>query len=106
MGIKNLIGKHREAAIEDLTADDVVIVPAFGHDRETLQKINERGCQIVDTTCGDVMSVWKRERQTASESVISVIHGKAEHEENKATETRALGRGDDHSLLVLSLAAP
>src|SRR5258707_4252874 len=43
MGIKNLIGKHREAAIEDLTADDVVIVPAFGTDLETLQKINELG---------------------------------------------------------------
>jgi len=104
MGIKNLIGKHREAAIEDLTADDVVIVPAFGTDLETLQKINERGCQIVDTTCGDVMSVWKRVRQNASESVTSVIHGKAEHEETKATASRALGKGHGHYLVVLTLA--
>src|SRR5215467_14728846 len=58
MGIKNLIGNNREAEIEDLTAEDVVIVPAFGTDLGTLQKIHERGCQIVDTTCGDVMSVW------------------------------------------------
>jgi 4-hydroxy-3-methylbut-2-enyl diphosphate reductase len=104
MGIKNLIGKHREAAIEDLTADDVVIVPAFGTDLETLQKINECGCQIVDTTCGDVMSVWKRVRQNASESVTSVIHGKAEHEETKATASRALGKGHGHYLVVLTLA--
>ena len=104
MGIKNLIGKHREAAIEDLTADDVVIVPAFGTDLDTLQKINERGCQIVDTTCGDVMSVWKRVRQNASESVTSIIHGKAEHEETKATASRALGKGHGHYLVVLTLA--
>src|SRR5260221_6200816 len=104
MGIKNLIGKHREAAIEDLTADDVVIVPAFGTDLETLQKINERGCQIVDTTCGDVMSVWKRVRQNAMESVTSIIHGKAEHEETKATASRALGSGYGHYLVVLTLA--
>jgi 4-hydroxy-3-methylbut-2-en-1-yl diphosphate reductase len=104
MGIKNLIGKHREAAIEDLTADDVVIVPAFGTDLDTLQKINERGCQIVDTTCGDVMSVWKRVRQNASESVTSIIHGKAEHEETKATASRALGQGRGHYLVVLTLA--
>ena len=104
MGIKNLIGKHREAAIEDLTADDVVIVPAFGTDLETLQKINERGCQIVDPTCGDVMSVWKRVRQNASESVTSIIHGKAEHEETKATASRALGKGHGHYLVVLTLA--
>ncbi|HEX4202342.1 MAG TPA: 4-hydroxy-3-methylbut-2-enyl diphosphate reductase [Chthoniobacterales bacterium] len=104
MGIKNLIGKHREAAIEDLTSEDVVIVPAFGTDLDTLQRIHERGCQIVDTTCGDVMSVWKRVRQNASESVTSIIHGKAEHEETKATASRALGLGHGHYLVVLTLA--
>src|ERR1700746_3007873 len=104
MGIKNLIGKNREAEIEDLTADDIVIVPAFGTDLETLQKIHERGCQIVDTTCGDVMSVWKQVRQNASESVTSIIHGKAEHEETKATASRALGLGRGHYLVVLTLA--
>jgi 4-hydroxy-3-methylbut-2-enyl diphosphate reductase len=104
MGIKNLIGRNREAEIEELTADDVVIVPAFGTDLETLQKINERGCQIVDTTCGDVMSVWKRVRQNASENVTSIIHGKAQHEETKATASRALGTGRGHYLVVLTLA--
>src|SRR5246127_2277324 len=67
MGIKNLIGKNREANIEDLTSEDVVIVPAFGTDLETLAKINERGCQIVDTTCGDVMTAWKQARQKEME---------------------------------------
>jgi 4-hydroxy-3-methylbut-2-enyl diphosphate reductase len=104
MGIKNLIGKNREANIEDLISEDVVIVPAFGTDLETLAKINERGCQIVDTTCGDVMSVWKRVRQNAMESVTSIIHGKAEHEETKATASRALGSGYGHYLVILTLA--
>jgi 4-hydroxy-3-methylbut-2-en-1-yl diphosphate reductase len=104
MGIKNLIGINREANIEDLTSEDVVIVPAFGTDLETLAKIQERGCQIVDTTCGDVMSVWKRVRQNAMENVTSIIHGKAEHEETKATASRALGSGHGHYLVVLTLA--
>jgi 4-hydroxy-3-methylbut-2-en-1-yl diphosphate reductase len=104
MGIKNLIGETREANIEDLTSEDVVIVPAFGTDLETLAKIQERGCQIVDTTCGDVMSVWKRVRQNATENVTSIIHGKAEHEETKATASRALGSGYGHYLVVLTLA--
>jgi 4-hydroxy-3-methylbut-2-en-1-yl diphosphate reductase len=105
LGSKNLIGAHKEANIEDLTADDVVIVPAFGTDLTTLARIRELGCQLVDTTCGDVMSVWKRVRQNASERVTSIIHGKAEHEETKATASRALdsaGRG--HYLVVLTLA--
>src|SRR5205814_9387546 len=64
----------------------------------------DRGCQIVDTTCGDVMSVWKRVRKYASESVTSIIHGKAEHKETKATSSRALGDGKGHYLVVLTLA--
>jgi 4-hydroxy-3-methylbut-2-enyl diphosphate reductase len=60
LGIRNLLGPDSVAMIDDLTANDVVIVPAFGTDVGTLARIKERGCQIVDTTCGDVMSVWKR----------------------------------------------
>ena len=103
MGIKNLLGNGREAEIDELTAEDIVIVPAFGTDLITLKKIHDRGCQIVDTTCGDVMSVWKRVRQNAVEQVTSIIHGKAEHEETKATASRALGLGHGHYLIVLTL---
>jgi len=103
LGIKNLIGKTKEANVEDLIADDVVIVPAFGTDVDTLEKIKARGCQLVDTTCGDVMSVWKRVRQNANDNVTSIIHGKAEHEETKATASRALANGRGHYLVVLTL---
>src|ERR1700674_1251416 len=103
LGIKNLMGKNKQADIADLQPDDVVIVPAFGTEVSTLQQIKERGCQIVDTTCGDVMSVWKRVRKYASESATSIIHGKAEHEETKATSSRALGEGQGHYLVVLTL---
>ena len=104
LGIKNLMGKNKQAEVADLLPEDVVIVPAFGTEVTTLQQIKERGCQIVDTTCGDVMSVWKRVRKYASESATSIIHGKAEHEETKATSSRALGDGKGHYLVVLTLA--
>ena len=103
LGIKNLMGKNKQADIADLQPEDVVIVPAFGTELCILQQIKERGCQIVDTTCGDVMSVWKRVRKYASESATSIIHGKAEHEETKATSSRALGDGSGHYLVVLTL---
>lgn len=103
LGIKNLMGKDKEADIADLRPEDVVIVPAFGTELSIQQEIKARGCQIVDTTCGDVMSVWKRVRKYASESATSIIHGKAEHEETKATSSRALGDGKGHYLVVLTL---
>jgi len=103
LDIKNLIGKNKEAEVENLTAEDVVIVPAFGTEVSTLAKIKEIGCQIVDTTCGDVMSVWKRVRQNANDDVTSIIHGKASHEETKATASRAMQNGKGHYLVVLTL---
>lgn len=104
LGIRNLIGDRKEAEVHELTAGDVVIVPAFGTDVTTLARIKQIGCQIVDTTCGDVMSVWKRVRQNANDDVTSIIHGKAEHEETKATASRAIVAGKGHYLVVLTLA--
>jgi 4-hydroxy-3-methylbut-2-enyl diphosphate reductase len=103
LGITNLVGASREADLSALESGDVVIVPAFGTDVATLQQIKERGCQIVDTTCGDVMSVWKRVRQNATDDVTSIIHGKSAHEETRATASRAVLNGKGHYLVVLSL---
>jgi 4-hydroxy-3-methylbut-2-enyl diphosphate reductase len=49
------------------------------------------------------MSVWKRVRQYATEDVTSIIHGKASHEETKATASRAVLNGKGHYLIVLTL---
>jgi 4-hydroxy-3-methylbut-2-enyl diphosphate reductase len=103
LGIVNLLSKGREIPMDALKPEDVVIVPAFGTDIQTLARVKERGCQIVDTTCGDVMSVWKRVRQYASEEMTSIIHGKASHEETKATASRATSGGRGHYLVVLTL---
>jgi len=103
LGIINLLSKGHEIPMDSLHPEDVVIVPAFGTDVQTLNRVKERGCQIVDTTCGDVMSVWKRVRQYAVEEMTSIIHGKASHEETKATASRATSDGKGHYLVVLTL---
>jgi len=103
MGIKFLDGKEKEADIEDLKEGDLVIIPAFGTQVETMKQLQDKGCRFIDTTCGDVMSVWKRVRQYANDSVTSIIHGKAWHEETKATSSRATAKGDGHYLVVYNL---
>jgi 4-hydroxy-3-methylbut-2-en-1-yl diphosphate reductase len=104
MDIKFLSGKEKNAEIEDLREGDVVIIPAFGTEVAIMEKLRAKGCQFVDTTCGDVMSVWKRVRQYANDSVTSIIHGKAWHEETKATSSRATASGRGHYLVVFTLA--
>jgi len=105
MGIRTLSGPCKLADIDRLSPEDVVIVPAFGAEVAVHERIKARGCQIVDTTCGDVMSVWKRVRQYASDGVTSIIHGKADHEETRATSSRArTPAGGGHFIVVYDLA--
>jgi 4-hydroxy-3-methylbut-2-enyl diphosphate reductase len=105
MGIKTLSGPCKLTEIDNLSPEDVVIVPAFGAEVAVHDRIKARGCQIVDTTCGDVMSVWKRVRQYANDGVTSIIHGKADHEETRATSSRARdSEGAGHFVVVYDLA--
>src|SRR6266849_1286722 len=104
MGIKFLSGKEKNADIDDLKRDDIVIIPAFGTEVSTRKKLEEKGCRFVDTTCGDVMSVWKRVRQYSKDKVTSIIHGKSWHEETKATSSQTMAHGGGHYLVVFTLA--
>jgi 4-hydroxy-3-methylbut-2-enyl diphosphate reductase len=104
LGIKTISNKPTDDEIAQLRNEDVVIIPAFGTEVATRRKLEEKGCILVDTTCGDVMSVWKRVRQYSKESVTSIIHGKAKHEETKATTSQATAYGTGHYLVVYNLA--
>lgn len=104
LGIKSLASRPTDAEVAMLQRNDVVIVPAFGTEVATRRKLEEKGCVFVDTTCGDVMSVWKRVRQYSREGVTSIIHGKAKHEETKATTSQATASAQGHYLVVFDLA--
>lgn len=103
MDIKFLSGSEKDADVDDLREGDVVLIPAFGTEVDTRAKLEAKGCVFVDTTCGDVMSVWKRVRQYSTDKVTSIIHGKAWHEETKATSSQATATSG-HYLVVFTLA--
>ncbi|MCB1128648.1 MAG: 4-hydroxy-3-methylbut-2-enyl diphosphate reductase, partial [Verrucomicrobiae bacterium] len=103
MGIVSISPRPTDEELAHISAEDVVIIPAFGTEVDTRRKLEAKGCILVDTTCGDVMSVWKRVRQYSKESVTSIIHGKARHEETKATTSQATAYGAGHYLVVYDL---
>ncbi len=71
-----------------VTADDVVILPAFGVTKEDFDRLRALGCVLVDTTCGSVLNVWKRVESYARDGFTALIHGKYFHEETKATASQ------------------
>ena len=90
IGIRFLHGPYKtDFGIEDVTENDIVIIPAFGNTVAELAELQKKGCVLVDATCGSVMSVWKRVESYARDGFTSVIHGKYEHEETCATSSRA-----------------
>jgi 4-hydroxy-3-methylbut-2-en-1-yl diphosphate reductase len=76
---------------EELTADDVVIIPAFGTTLLIEDKINSIGISTkkYNTTCPFVEKVWNRGDQIAKKDYAIVVHGKPTHEETRATFSHA-----------------
>ena len=88
-------------SFDSLTPDAVVILPAFGITVELLTSLVDRGCTLVDTTCGSVLNVWKNVKRYAQDGFTSVIHGKYWHEETRATASQAHQSGGGHFLVVI-----
>ncbi|MFC4262031.1 4-hydroxy-3-methylbut-2-enyl diphosphate reductase [Ferruginibacter yonginensis] len=76
---------------ESLTADDVVIIPAFGTTLAIEEKLNTIGISTkkYNTTCPFVEKVWNRGDQIAKKNYSVIIHGKPSHEETRATFSHA-----------------
>ncbi|MFN4286490.1 MAG: 4-hydroxy-3-methylbut-2-enyl diphosphate reductase [Lacibacter sp.] len=76
---------------ETLTADDVVIIPAFGTTLEVEALLRQKGIAIekYNTTCPFVEKVWNRSEQLAAKGYSIVVHGKPKHEETRATFSHA-----------------
>jgi 4-hydroxy-3-methylbut-2-enyl diphosphate reductase len=102
MGVRFLSGQYqRDNKVEDIQAEDVVILPAFGVPVSDLQRFREIGCTIVDTTCGSVIVVWKNVEKYAQAGFTSVVHGKHYHEETRATCSQATKYEHGHYLVIL-----
>jgi 4-hydroxy-3-methylbut-2-enyl diphosphate reductase len=87
-----------------ITADDVVILPAFGVTVADFQRLRELGCILVDTTCGSVLNVWKRVEKYAKDGYTAIIHGKHWHEETKATASQVTKYPGGRYLVVFDMA--
>lgn len=74
-------------SFDELTNDDIVIIPAFGTTLDIESKLKNIGIQTekYNTTCPFVEKVWNRGQQIAQKGYSIVVHGKPTHEETRAT---------------------
>lgn len=77
---------------EQLSADDIVIVPAFGTTVALFERLESLGInpRRYNATCPFVEKVWKRAAQLGERGFSIVIHGQHLHEETRATFSHAV----------------
>ena len=92
-GIEFLLDTYGNQIIawEEIFENDIVIIPAFGTTLETEEILRKRKIDALkyNTTCPFVEKVWKKSYHLGKENYTVIIHGKAKHEETKATFSHA-----------------
>src|SRR5215216_5335101 len=103
MGIEFLGPRDKGFDYDRVEPADVVILPAFGVTIHDFQTLREKGCVVVDTTCGSVLNVWKRVESYARDGFTCLIHGKYYHEETRATASQVRKYPNGHYLVVRNM---
>lgn len=77
---------------DEITNDDIVLIPAFGTTIEIEKRLKEMGIptEHYDTTCPFVEKVWNRANSLGEKDYTVVIHGKHNHEETRATFSHSI----------------
>jgi 4-hydroxy-3-methylbut-2-enyl diphosphate reductase len=89
---------------EDLTKDDIIIIPAFGTTLEIENRLTKMGLETheYNTTCPFVERVWKQSKKLGDTKHTIIIHGKHNHEETRATFSHSDKNGS--SLIIKDIA--
>jgi 4-hydroxy-3-methylbut-2-enyl diphosphate reductase len=105
MGVSFLSGQYNKGeTLDDVKADDIVILPAFGVAVGLLEELKQKGSILVDTTCGSVLNVWKHVNRFSKAKYTALVHGKYYHEETLATVSQATVHEDGAYIIVRNFA--
>ncbi|MDP6633873.1 MAG: hypothetical protein QGG42_03165 [Phycisphaerae bacterium] len=88
LGVKILNSEQVNRLEEFITPTDRAVIPAFGVTVDIEQRLREVGCEVLDTTCGDVRRLWLWACRAAKNGFGVLIFGRAEHDETVVTKSR------------------
>jgi 4-hydroxy-3-methylbut-2-en-1-yl diphosphate reductase len=93
-GIKFIMDIYGSQLInwDEINSDDIVIIPAFGTTTEVEKILLEKGFDTkrFNTTCPFVEKVWNKASELGRKEYTVIIHGKARHEETRATFSHSM----------------
>ncbi len=92
-GVKQLSERERQDLEKYIRPEDCAVIPAFGVPLPIEKRLRSLGCQIVDTSCGDVRRLWVWSERAAKAGYAVLIYGRATHDETMVTKSRLAAVG-------------
>jgi 4-hydroxy-3-methylbut-2-enyl diphosphate reductase len=106
LGVTFIMDTHGKMLMswDDLTSDDIVIIPAFGTTLELEELLRSKGIEPsrYETTCPFVEKVWNRAEKIGKDGYTIIVHGKPKHEETRATFSHS--RSNTPTVVVKDMA--
>ena len=88
LGVRILNSDQVDRLEEFITPADRAVIPAFGVKVDIERRLRELGCEVIDTTCGDVRRLWVWACRAAEKGFSVLIFGRAGHDETVVTKSR------------------
>jgi 4-hydroxy-3-methylbut-2-en-1-yl diphosphate reductase len=92
-GVRILTREQTLGLEQHVGVGDCAVVPAFGVPLEVQHRLESIGCEVVDTSCGDVRRVWRWAEQAVTTGHAVLIFGRALHDETVVTKSRLAAAG-------------
>ncbi len=92
-GVHILSPAEREALGKHVSASDCAVIPAFGVPLPVERRLQAIGCEVVDTSCGNVRRLWAWAERAVGDGRAVLIFGRARHDETVVTKSRLAAAG-------------
>jgi len=102
-GVRILTGPELDDPGAFISPADCAVIPAFGVPPEVEHRLRAIGCEIIDTSCGDVRRLWAWAERAVAGGRGVLIFGRAQHDETVVTKSRLAAAGGNY-LVVHNLA--
>ena len=95
-GVRQLTRQQGAEPERYIHAGDCAVIPAFGVSLPVRRALEAIGCEIVDTSCGDVRGLWRWGERAVAGGYGVLIFGRARHDETVVTKSRLAAAGGQY----------
>jgi len=92
-GVRILAREDLDRLSDFVGPDDCAVIPAFGVTPDVETRLADIGCDVIDTTCGNVHRLWAWAKRAVADGRGVLIFGRPRHDETMVTKSRLAAAG-------------